>query len=224
MTDLTTYTGLITSEHADKPKFMAAVTASVKPLAEVAEMLTLLPLLYDLDHAVGVQLDAVGVRVGRSRYLDTPMVGVYFAFDTAGVGFDEGTWLGPYDPVSGLTSLPDDTYRTLLRAKVLANCWDGTIPGAYLAWDTVFGGTGYQVLIQDNCDMSMVLGLLGARPDAVTRALFTGGYLSLKPAGVRISYYVLPTVDSAPFFGLDAHSDGISGFDVGGFSELITPV
>ena len=223
MADVTPYTNLITSEHAEQPNFLAAVTTSVQPLVELFDLLTSLPSKFDLDLSVGVQLDAVGEWVGRSRYLDTPLVDVYFALDTAGLGFDEGTWKGEYDPDSGLTALPDDTYRTLLRAKILANLWDGTIPGAYASWNTVFGGTGYQVLIQDNGDMSMDMGLVGKMLDAVTLALFTGGYLDLKPAGVRVTFYAVPTLADVPFFGFDALNAGISGFDFGGFAEMITP-
>lgn len=221
--DVTSYTDLVTSEHADKAKFMAMVAASVQPIVEVGNLISQLTLLYDLDSAVGVQLDAVGEWVGRTRFLETPLIGVYFSLDTGGVGFDEGTWLGPYDPTTGLTALPDDAYRTLLRAKILANLWDGTVPGAYDAWNTVFGSTGYQVIIQDNGDMSMAVGIYGTLPDAVTLALFTGGYLNLKPAGVRITFYAVPTLADVPFFGFDAESAGISGFDLGGFAELIIP-
>lgn len=223
MADITQYTDLITAEHSDKPRYMQTVGISVAPFSDLTAVLADIPALYDLDDAVGAQLDVVGLWVGRSRYLNTPLVGVYFALDTVGVGFDQGTWLGQYDPISGLTALPDDTYRTLLRAKILANMWDGTIPGAYAAWNTVFGSTGYQVVIQDNGDMTMALGLVGPTPDAVTLALFTGGYLSLKPVGVGITYYAVTTAPNAPLFGFDAQSAGIAGFDTGAFANLILP-
>jgi hypothetical protein len=221
--DIEVYEKLITSEHCDKPKFLATVGVGVQPSADVSEMLLGLPLLYDLDVAVGEQLDRVGQWVGRTRYLATPIVDVYFTLDQEGLGFDQGTWLGLYDPINGLTALPDDAYRTLLRAKILANTWDGTVPGAYEAWNTVFSGTGYQILIQDNGDMTMALALIGPLPDAVTTALFSGGYLSLKPAGVGITFYATSTVASSPLFGFDAQSSGIAGFDTGAFANLIMP-
>ncbi|MGC7970039.1 DUF2612 domain-containing protein, partial [Salmonella enterica] len=72
-----------------------------------------LPFDFDLDQAIGVQLDAVGEWVGISRNITVPLAGVYFSFDIAGLGFDQGVWKGPFDPDTGLTTLDDDTYRLL---------------------------------------------------------------------------------------------------------------
>lgn len=215
--DITPYTALITSEHNARPNFMAAVAALVQPAADLQEALSTIAQDYDLDAAVGSCLDVVGQWVGRSRYLTTPLVGVYFAFDTVGVGVDQGTWQGPYDPSTGQTTLADDAYRTLLRAVIVANHWDGTVPGAYATWNTVFAAAGYTIVIQDNCYMTMYLGILGPQPDAVTLALFEGGYLSLRPAGVGVVNYVTPTLADTPFFGFDAEGSSIAGFDVGAF-------
>jgi hypothetical protein len=142
----------------------------------------------------------------------------YFSFDEAGLGFDQGTWLGPFDPTSGLVALPDAQYRILLYATIAANNWDGTIPGAYNAWNTIFEPLGYSILIQDNQDMTMDIALIGPAPDAVTLALFTGGYLSLVPAGVGITNYYLPSIPGDPVFGMDAENSSISGFDVGAWA------
>jgi hypothetical protein len=180
-------------------------------------LLASIPALYDIDNAVGQQLDRVGEWVGISRNLPIHLTGVYFSFDTSGVGFDQGTWFGPFDPSTGLTALPDDQYRILLYAKIAANNWDGTVPGAYAAWNTIFEPLGYSILISDNQDMTMDIVLVGPQPDAVTLALFTGGYLNLRPAGVGINNYYLPSVPDAPVFGFDVETSGISGFDVGGW-------
>jgi len=220
--NISPYLSLVTSEHFDKPKFLSTVAAIVQGLADGASHIETMIQDFDLDTATGAQLDIVGLWVGRSRYISTPLVGVYFSFDIAGVGFDQGTWKGKYDPDSGLVALPDDAYRTLLRAKILANKWDGTVPAAYAAWAVVFQGK-YQIVIQDNGDMSMIIGLVGTLPDAVTLALLTGGYLSLKPAGVRIAAYALPTIANTPLFGFDANGVGIAGFDTGAFANCVYP-
>lgn len=218
--DITSYLNLITSEHRDKPNFIATVSAAVQPVADLIETVKAFNQYYDLDVAVGQQLDVCGEWIGRTRFLTIPLVGVYFSLDTVGVGLDEGTWLGPFDPTSGLVALPDDAYRTYLRAVIQANKWDGTIPGAYLAWDALFAGTGFDVIIQDNQDMTMDYGLIGPAPNAVTLALFTGGYLSLKPDGVRVNF-LEPSVPSTPFFGLDVENLDIAGLDVGSWSTIL---
>ena len=218
---LTEYLNLITSLYRDQPQFMALCESWVTPLVDVQELLADVGEAFDLDDAVGVQLDQVGEWIGRTRDLATPLTGVYFAWGESGVGWDEGAWKGPYDPDTGIVRLVDDFYRMLLRAKIAANGWDGTIPGAYEIWEQLFGGTGMMILLQDGQDMSMAVGVAGAIPDAVFRALLTGGYLPLKPAGVRIRYYALP-VEAGPIFAWDCDSDALSGWGAG-WPELITP-
>jgi hypothetical protein len=66
--------------------------------------------------------------------------------------------------------------------------------------------------------MTMDIALIGPAPDAVTLALFTGGYLSLVPAGVGITNYYLPSIPGDPVFGMDAENSSISGFDVGAWA------
>jgi hypothetical protein len=221
--DATPYLDLVTSEHSDKPKYMAMLEVFLQPVADILQVQETFPGLYDLDVAVGVQLDAVGLWVGQSRFLTTPLTGVYFSFDDAELGFDLGTWLGPFDPTTGLVTLPDDTYRILLKAVIAANQWNGTIPQAYEIWNTLFQGT-LMIMIIDNQDMSMDYGVIPNGPlDAVTLALLTGGYLSLKPAGVRINNYFVPSEPGTPFFGFDAFTDAIAGFDTGSWATPLTP-
>jgi uncharacterized protein DUF2612 len=218
--DVQPYLDLVTSEHQDKPKFDAMLRAVLQPFADLKVMLALAPSAYDLDNAAGYQLDQVGKWVGATRDLASPLTGVYFSFDTAGVGFDEGSWKGPFDPTTGLVQLPDDTYRTLLRARIAANQWNGTVEGAYDAWDVLFAGTGTSILLQDRGTMEILYALTGPLPDAVTLQLFVSGYLDIKPAGVRITAYVVPSVDSAPYFGFDLDNPFIAGFDTGAWGTL----
>lgn len=219
--DVTPYVDLITSEHQPRTKFIAAVTVSVQPLADLIAQLKAIPMLYDLDAAVGSQLDAVGKWVGRSRNIILPLTDIYFSFDENGVGWDSGIWFQEFNPTTSEFALPDDHYRLLLRAKIAANHWDGSVPGAYDAWSILFEPFGLTVLIQDNQDMSMLIALLGSNlPDPLTLALLTGGYLSLKPCGVRINGYMTPTVPGAPYFGFDVENTAISGFDIGDWGLL----
>ena len=215
---LSQYTSLITSEHQSAPRFMAMVSLLAQWAVDRQNMLASIPGLYDIDDAVGSQLDAVGLWVGASRNLSVPLTDVYFSFDETGLGFDEGTWLGPFDPTTGLTALPDAQYRILLYATIAANNWDGKIPCAYSECNTIFEPLGYSILIQDNQNMTMDIVLVGHTPDAVTLALFLGGYLNLIPAGVGIGYHFVPSLPGVPVFGFDAENSSISGFDVGAWA------
>lgn len=213
------YLALVTSKHQPRARFIETIRVTIQPLTDIIALLEQMPALYDLDQATGGQLDVVGLWVGASRFVSTPLVGVYFSFDIAGLGWDEGTWLGPHDPITGLTSLPDDAYRTLIRARIANNQWDGTIPGAYATWDTLFAGTGFGILIQDLGGMHMLYAITGPQPDALTLALFTGGALNIKPAGVRIDAFLTPAVPNVPYFGFDAAGPFIAGWDTGYFGN-----
>lgn len=218
--DISGWLKRFTSAHNQRPKFMTVAAALLQPIADIYASINSIPDLFDLDNAVGDQLDKIGEWVGVNRGIAVPLTGVYFSFDTAGVGFDEGTWFDAFNPESGLVRLADDAYRTLLRARIAANQWDGTIPGAYAAWDRLFAGTGFGILIQDYSNMHMAVALTGPVPDAVTAALFTGGYLSLKPSTVRIDAFITPTVASAPYFGFDVANAAIAGFDTGAWGAV----
>ena len=221
--DTTTFSRLVTSEHADKTQFVETVALLCQPALSWLDLADTFPTALDIDTALGSQLDLLGEWIGFSRKLSSPITGVYFAFDTSGVGFNAGVWLGPFDPVSGLVSLPDEQYRLLLKAKVLNNQWRGDIPSAYQPAAAVFTPLGYQMFIVDHNDLTMDLGLVGSQPpDALTWELFTGGYFDLKPAGVRIAAYLTQTV-SGPLFAFDLSSTTFGGFDVGGWALITEP-
>lgn len=208
------YLELVTSFHRGKPKFTANVEALTGPLADIQSFMRALISDFDLDAAVGSQLDIVGEWIGRSRYVETPIANVYFSFDDAPRGFDKGVWKGPYDSVSGLARLDDDTYRLLLRAKISANNWNGTVEAAKSALDLIFTDPATKLFVQDNYDMSMAFGMAGTLPSILVLALFAGGYLPLKPEGVRATY-LITSVNGGPLFGFDMNNDLIAGFDAG---------
>ena len=202
---------------------MAMVSLLAQWAVDRQNMLASIPGLYDIDDAVGSQLDAVGLWVGASRNLSVPLTNVYFSLDIAGLGLDQGVIQGPFDPTTGLVSLPDAQYRILLYATIAANNWDGTIPGAYTAWNTIFEPLGYSILIQDYQNMTMGIALIGPTPDAVTLALFKGGYLNLIPAGVGVAFYFQQSVPGVPVFGLDAENSSVAGLDVGALALIVGP-
>ncbi|KVO64978.1 hypothetical protein WJ78_17810 [Burkholderia ubonensis] len=220
MAELNEYTALITSEHRDKPRFAATVAAVVQPLVDQMNMLASMPGKFDLDVAIGDQLDTVGLWVGVSRRIRTPLTGIYFSFDTVGLGCDQGIWKGPFDPDTGLTVLDDDTYRLVIRAKIGANRWDGTLASSAAILNSIFGSDTH-VFIEDHQDMSMTIGLSGKVPSAVFLALLAGGYIPLKPEGVRVNYTIVTTVDGAPMFGFDMSGPYVAGFDAGAWGKPV---
>jgi len=216
------YLALITSEHRHRPKFEAVVAGLAGPFVEMQAMLERMRTLHDIDTATGVHLDRAGEWIGRSRYVAIPLENVYFSWGVEGLGWNEGYWKGKYDPDRSMVRLSDDAYRTVLKAKIGANRWDGTIPGAYEVWRTAFADIGSVVVIQDNQDMSMLLGITGVRLDNVMRQLILQRYIDLKPEGVRISYYAVSN-SGAPLFAWNCDSEGLAGWAKGAWPEKILP-
>lgn len=215
--DVSKYLALVTSEHQTS-NFLAVVSALVQGSVDNQALLADLPEDFDVDTAAGAQLDVVGKWVGITRNLTVPLTGVYFAWGTSGVGWGQGTWKGEFDPSTGLVVLPDDSYRTLLKFKIAANSWDGTVPSAYEIFAALFPTGDPSVIIQDNGDMTMIMALLGTIPNAVTAALFNDGELALKPAGVMLIPYT-PSMDNTPYFGWGVESASISGWGVGAWGQ-----
>lgn len=215
------YLNLITSAWRTKPTFITTLSTDLSPMVQVQNLMTSMVPIFDLDTAVGDQLDILGQWVGVSRNIAIPISGVYFSWDGADftLGWDYGSWR-PSDAPTSITSLPDDAYRTLIRAKIASNHWDGTTDGAYAIWDALF--PNFTILIQDNQNMTYALGIVGGIIDSLSLALITGGYITLKPEGVRISDYFV-AIDSGPVFAWDLDAPLLQGWNIGSWTREIKP-
>ena len=228
------YTNRVTSEHIAQPNYLATIRALVVPLSDMQLEVEKQPEQFDIDFAIGVQLDAVGVRLNRDRFISVPL-NIYFSVEIAGLGVNQGYLKGPYDPDTGQAILPDEAYRVVLYATVAANEWDGTIPAAYAAYDIIFeseqlGGSDAIILIQDYGNLSFALAMIGPKPpDALTTALFTTEELDLKPAAIKL-YHLMPVTypsgvdlpNSNPVFGVGVHNYRIAGIGWGHIIKTIS--
>ena len=182
------YLALITTEHQNRPRFMATVQASVAPFAALQALMRSYIPAFDVDSAVGRQLDIVALWVGVTRRIAVPIDGVYFSWlGTVPEGWDKGVWKGIGDPDDGFIDLPDDLFRSVIKAKIEANQWKGDIPGAYRILDAAYG-VGDKITIKDNQDMTMTVTIDPAALAPVQVAVLTGGYIPIKPAGVSAVY------------------------------------
>lgn len=182
------YLALITTEHQNRPRFMATVRASVSPFAKLQELMRSYVPAFDVDEAIGQQLDIVALWIGVTRAVPVPIEGYYFTWDdTVETGWDNGIWKGIGDPDAGFTVLPDDLFRLVIKAKIAANNWKGDIPGAYEIIDEAFD-VGSDITITDNQDMTMTVSIASGSLPAVQKALLTSGYIPIKPAGVTADY------------------------------------
>lgn len=225
MPDQESYLSLASSYYRGQPNFMAMLQAITKPLVAGQAVALALPQAFDLDVAIGAQLDVIGQIVNRSRVIETPLPNVYFSFDVDGLGFDQGVWATEFDTVDGLTLLDDFHYRILLRAVIAANYWDGTLGGSQVLLAYLFNpysmnsfaDPGTRAFITDNQELGCGAVLAGVLPGPVERALFARGYLNFGAAGMSMTYS-FTSVNGTPAFGFDAENDYVSGFDVGAWT------
>lgn len=216
-----TYQNLLTSEHQGQPDLLATIAAAVAPLVQVQFLLRSMIDLFDLDLSPkGNQLDILGLWVNAKRQINSPFAGVFFAWDdVASDGWDFGVWQEAGSP-SALVTLPDDIYLTYILAKVAFNAWDGTTDGLYTIWESVL--PQYNLMIQDNQNMSFIVVIQGTVPDSLTKALIVGGYLIPRPEGIQIKDYVLP-VDTGKIFAWDSESTGLGGWDEASWGAWVAP-
>lgn len=223
------YTGLITNYHATKPKFYDHIDLSTRPLTNVILSMQGLLTAFDLDKAAGAQLDILGLWIGRSRIVRRPITGVYFSWDTDDLGYDQGVWQGPYDPDSGYTSLSDETYRIILKAKIAINNWDGRNDSLPPILDAATEGSGIRMQIVDNQDMTISVWVFPETDiDDVSLELIAAirqGYLTIKAAGVWAGSIETPAVEAPSegnkFFRFDMENDYFAGFDSGAWGEIL---
>ncbi len=184
------YTTLVTSEHNQKPNFMALVDAVANGGGGVVTVLEAMPGEFDLGAAVGAQLDIVGEWIGQSRDIPGVLTTAYFGFaDTPGAaGFGDvnnPSTGGPfYDlgTTAGSTAVLDDgTYRTVLQAKILANQYGGTLAELETALQLI---TGVTFSVYDPGTLLVTI-LLRAAVSAVVQALLTSLDLLPRPGGVK---------------------------------------
>lgn len=180
------YLNLIPAANRNQPQFVATLTAWLEFYVSLQGILeSAAGDAYDVDTAVGVQLDAIGAWVGVSRQVNVPISGVFFEWDgAASVGWDAGIWQ-PGTAPTDVVVLPDDVYRNLIKFKIAANQWDGTTNGAYEVWAILF--PDYDFYIIDNQDMTIDIEIGGATFDTLTLALLNDGAIALKPEGVLIN-------------------------------------
>jgi hypothetical protein len=133
MRTLEQYLALITSEHQDRLKFKSVVAIAIEPAADLQSFLLGMPAQFDLDLAIGAQLDVVGQWVGFSRLVSIPYPSPWMALDDPTRGLDYAPLKGPFDLGNYYARLDDETYRRAIRAKITANWGDGNIGTAFLA-------------------------------------------------------------------------------------------
>jgi hypothetical protein len=224
--DVATYLAKVPPLHAGDPNMMAELALLLQPLVDIQNLLADLPTVYfDLDYAIGVQLDILGKWIGRTRDIPVPLQNIFLSLGDPLRGLGKGIWYNP-DVSPGVTysRMDDETYRRLLKAVAAANEWNGTVTSAGVVLDRYFiPAAGSHAFMQDcgwgvqdgpSAQMKILIGVSGVIPNIVDIEVLAQGLLGLKPATVDVGY-VVTSINGAPIFGLGVSNDYVGGLGAG---------
>jgi hypothetical protein len=155
------YIQLITSQYQNSPNYLNWLWAALKKYEDIAQCIIAFQKQFDIDYAVGAQLNIIGQNLGVSRTV-------------------------PFQPTGGISPILDDnTYRLLLKATQAANTWNGTIDELYPIWQNLFpGGT---LILVDNQNMTATI-VIGGSFTSIIQQLITNGFIVPRSEGVLYEY------------------------------------
>lgn len=190
------YSALLTSEYANSPNFIQTVQLTANAIGDITTLLQSLPAQFDIDNALGRQLDIVGQWIGFPRTIGGVLLVQFFGFadDATALTFGEltdpsvgGRFLELGENTSQSATLSDVEYKLLLKAKVLQNDWDGSVAEFEAAANDVLLGIPYLVV---DPGTNVVLIMPRAALDPVLTQLLTGYDLLPRAAGVRYQFVI----------------------------------
>jgi hypothetical protein len=145
----------IISQFANSPRIVQLIQNMNAYFSADANFNNFFNQIWNIDTAVGYGLDVWGRIVGVTRVLKIASVS-YFGFAEALPGsqpFNQAPFFSGQTTTSNF-SLSDDSFRTLLFAKAMANITDGSIPSINALLMSLFGSSG-QAFVTDNGNMTM---------------------------------------------------------------------
>jgi hypothetical protein len=155
------YTNILTSEYRNSPNFNKWLQAVLNIANDISNCLASMSSAFDIDYAIGAQLDILGQIIGVGRTV-------------------------PFQPSNGVSPVLDDTtYRLLLRATIFNNSWDGTIGSLYPIWSQLFPGG--RITIVDNQNMTADVIITG-NFNSIISDLISNGFIVPRPQTVAYTY------------------------------------
>ena len=187
-----------TQQFKNKPIFDAHIKIVIDEIIELQDMFQDLIGLRGLETATGVQLDIIGAIVGQPRVLVDFTLFPFFGFleDSSALSFSSLA-----DPTSGgiLKSLSDsdgedyevddETYRFILRARIVANISNTTPQGVIDAVNYIVGRTDSNIVELGNARLKIIhYATLTPLQEYFLRGLSSIG--SIIPLPICVSYEI----------------------------------
>lgn len=186
---LSYYLNLFTSQYKLSSRLNQWQTALMTPIDDLTAIVQQFNVQYDLDNAIGTQLDVLGEIIGIQRQLT-------------------------FQPSGGASPiLGDEDYRLLLYATQAKDTWDGTMASMYQIWQALFPNG--LLVITDNQNMTATISLTG-NFSSIQQDLINHDYIVPRPEGVL--YNPTGPAPGAGLFGFDRNDSAVAGFDTGHFA------
>ena len=154
--------------------------------------------LRSLESAVGSQLDMIGAIVGQPRVLVDFSLFPFFGFDgasqaqTFGSLYDAslgGTWKSISDSEGASFEVDDDTYRFIIRARIVANISNTTPQGVIDSVNYIVGREDSNIVEMGNAHLKITHhATLTALQEYFLRGLSSIG--SIIPLPICVSYEI----------------------------------
>jgi hypothetical protein len=155
------YVALLTSQYQNSPNFLTRNISEDQKYEDILQCMISFQQAFDIDTAVGVQLDMLGVNAGVSRTV-------------------------PFQPTGGISPVMDDaTYRVVIKATLAQYTWDGLIDSLYTIWAELFPGG--KLILTDNQNMTATVSLSGTFT-ALIQQLITNGLIVPRSETVQYTY------------------------------------
>lgn len=216
-----TETGLsrVALQYQESPRFLEWLRALLAYSEEIETLFQKMALQVDIDIAEGVNLDVIGVIVGRSRIINNAIPIGFFGFTgqpgvlsygeegVPGVG---GRFRDESEPAFASTVLADPEYRLLLKAKIVKNHSRGYTEDVLTGLGILFPSES--VVADDNGVMTMQIGV-GRELQFWEQVLVKEEDILSRPAGVLINSYT--HWDASAYFGFEGQPDALGFGDEG---------
>ena len=183
----------IYAQYADKPKAVAWYNITPNMAQPLFDTFDAVRMSYDIDTAVGAQLDVIGRIVVIDRGFESFVV---FDPDTYFGGSGDACQFGgidsQFESVGEVLSqeVSDAIFRVLIRAKIAKNNNDATLDGIASALSFITESSPIRVVDNENMTMSVSF---GSELTDIERFVFNTFDVVPRPQGVRFLGYVEET-------------------------------
>ncbi len=181
----------IYAQYRTKPRAVAWYNIVRSLAAEIESAADAVRIMYEIDTAVGEQLNILGriVVIDRNYIAPVPMVATQFAASTDNPGeFGNDSAMFSALSIDSDSELTDELYRLIIKSKIIKNNSDATIESILFGMNFMLPNA--EVLrVTDNEDMSFTVEFYGNITE-VERYAVLNSTLVPKPQGVRFGGFL----------------------------------